>query len=76
MMYGEKWLETDKYDTGEWHDDRGWTDGYDPDVVRSTALLGRPDDTVENNDDAFAFGGVSFGVPIRALLETIVVVES
>jgi prepilin-type N-terminal cleavage/methylation domain-containing protein len=61
MMYGEKWLETDKYDTGEWHDDRGWTDGYDPDVVRSTALLGRPDDTVENNDDAFAFGGVHTG---------------
>jgi hypothetical protein len=61
MMYGEKWLETDKYDTGEWHDDRGWTDGYDPDVVRSTALLGRPDDSVENNDDAFAFGGVHTG---------------
>jgi prepilin-type processing-associated H-X9-DG protein len=29
--------------------------------VRSTALLGRPDDTVENNDDAFAFGGVHSG---------------
>lgn len=61
MMYGEKWLRTGAYESGEWYDDRGWTDGYDPDVVRSTALLARPDDTVEDNDDAFAMGGVHPG---------------
>jgi prepilin-type N-terminal cleavage/methylation domain-containing protein len=62
MMYGEKWIESDNYDTGSWYDDRGWTDGYDPDVVRSTALLGRPDDPLEQaNADAFAFGGVHTG---------------
>ena len=44
MMYGEKWLRTGAYDTGEWYDDRGWTDGYDPDIVRSTALPPRQDD--------------------------------
>ncbi|MEO2047969.1 MAG: DUF1559 domain-containing protein [Pirellulales bacterium] len=57
MMYGEKWLNTTEYESGSWHDDRGWTDGYDPDIVRSTSLLPRADDPTENNDDAFAMGG-------------------
>jgi hypothetical protein len=57
MMYGEKWIRTTAYLTGEWYDDRGWTDGYDPDVVRSTALIPRPDDPVDNNSDPFAMGG-------------------
>lgn len=58
MMYGEKWLRSNVYDSGEWYDDRGWTDGYDPDIVRSTALPPRRDDPVENNNDAYAMGGV------------------
>jgi hypothetical protein len=57
MMYGEKWICTTAYMTGEWYDDRGWTDGYDPDVVRSTALPPRPDDPVDNDNDPFAMGG-------------------
>lgn len=57
MMYGEKWLNENNYATGDWHDDRGWTDGYDPDITRSTSLPPRPDDTQENNNDAFAMGG-------------------
>ncbi len=61
MMYGEKWLRSDSYDTGAWYDDRGWTDGYDPDVVRSTALPPRLDDPTEDNNDAFAMGGVHPG---------------
>lgn len=56
MLYGEKWLRTGSYDTGDWYDDRGWTDGFDPDIVRSTALPPRPDDAVENDNDAFAMG--------------------
>jgi len=36
MVIGEKRLEPQKYGSGDWHDDRGWTDGYDPDIVRST----------------------------------------
>lgn len=28
----------DAYRGGEWHDDRGWTDGWDADIVRSTAF--------------------------------------
>lgn len=61
MMYGEKWINARNYETGDWYDDRGWTDGYDPDVVRSTALQPRPDDGVENDNDAYAFGGTHPG---------------
>jgi prepilin-type N-terminal cleavage/methylation domain-containing protein len=57
MMYGEKWIRKGAYDTGEWYDDRGWTDGYDPDVVRSTALPPRPDDEIDDGNDPFAMGG-------------------
>ncbi len=28
----------DGYRGGEWHDDRGWTDGWDADIIRSTAF--------------------------------------
>ena len=36
MMVGEKRLWADRYKTGDWHDDKGWADGWDPDTVRST----------------------------------------
>jgi len=36
MMVGEKRLWADRYNTGDWHDDKGWADGWDPDTVRST----------------------------------------
>jgi prepilin-type N-terminal cleavage/methylation domain-containing protein len=36
VLIGEKRMNPDAYATGEWYDDRGWTDGWDPDVVRST----------------------------------------
>jgi hypothetical protein len=63
MMYGEKWLRSDVYDTGEWYDDRGWTDGYDPDIVRSTALPPRPDDPVDipADNDPYAMGSAHPG---------------
>ncbi len=37
LLIGEKMVLTSKYETGDWCDDRGWTDGWDPDLVRSTA---------------------------------------
>jgi len=43
LMLSEKRLSRSEYSTGAWHDDRGWTDGWDPDVVRSTAVIPRPD---------------------------------
>lgn len=35
-MVGEKFAQPNKYEHGDWCDDRGWTDGWDPDVLRST----------------------------------------
>lgn len=57
MLIGEKWINTELYELGGWYDDRGWTDGYDPDITRSTAQPPRPDDPVEDNNDAFFMGG-------------------
>ena len=39
MVIGEKRLKPQNYQSGDWHDDRGWTDGWDPDTVRSTAYV-------------------------------------
>ena len=33
LVLGEKRLETDLYSVGDWHDDCGWIDGWDPDVL-------------------------------------------
>jgi prepilin-type N-terminal cleavage/methylation domain-containing protein len=38
LVFGEKRLETDLYKIGAWYDDRGWTDGWDPDVLRVTTI--------------------------------------
>ena len=36
MLYGEKRLNKTLYRSGDWHDDCGWTDGWDPDTMRTT----------------------------------------
>jgi prepilin-type N-terminal cleavage/methylation domain-containing protein/prepilin-type processing-associated H-X9-DG protein len=36
LMLGEKYLRPDQYDGGSKSDDKGWTDGWDPDTMRST----------------------------------------
>ena len=36
MAVGEKRLRPANYAKGDWCDDRGWTDGWDPDTLRST----------------------------------------
>jgi hypothetical protein len=43
------------YKSGDWHDDRGWTDGWDPDVMRSTGFKPEPDQNVES-DVGYQFG--------------------
>jgi prepilin-type processing-associated H-X9-DG protein len=37
-MIGEKFAQPKNYDKGDWCDDRGWTDGWDPDIMRYTAF--------------------------------------
>ena len=51
MMVGEKRVYANRYAIGDWHDDIGWTDGWDPDIIRYTGykpgrdiVQGAPDD--------------------------------
>ncbi len=37
LTISEKRLDARNYYSGDWHDDSGWCDGWDPDVVRATA---------------------------------------
>ena len=43
MVIGEKRVFINRYEIGDWHDDIGWTDGWDPDIVRYTGYLPGPD---------------------------------
>jgi prepilin-type N-terminal cleavage/methylation domain-containing protein len=43
IAIGEKMLQKSKYNIGDWHDDRGWTDGWDPDIMRYTGFRPFPD---------------------------------
>lgn len=36
LVLGEKFLRPSLYDVGDWHDDKGWSDGWDPDTLRFT----------------------------------------
>ena len=38
FMVAEKGVESNRYEIGDWHDDIGWTDGWDPDIMRYTGL--------------------------------------
>jgi prepilin-type N-terminal cleavage/methylation domain-containing protein len=38
MLIGEKLVPGNQYEGGGWSDDKGWTDGWDPDTVRSTCF--------------------------------------
>jgi len=55
LMLGEKRLRPDSYYSGDWCDDRGWTDGFDPDTVRSTAYPYGPDSN-DAGDICYMFG--------------------
>jgi len=39
VAVGEKWLRPSVYSTGDWHDDSGYADGWDPDVIRTTGFM-------------------------------------
>jgi prepilin-type N-terminal cleavage/methylation domain-containing protein len=38
LVLGEKLVPSDQYEGGGYSDDKGWTDGWDPDTVRSTCF--------------------------------------
>lgn len=63
MLIGEKWLNINNYDVGDWHDDRGWTDGWDPDITRYTGYPPRQDDEAIGGEGnkPFSMGGAHSG---------------
>ena len=43
LMVAEKRIHSDLHDVGEWHDDRGWTAGWDGDTMRASYYPLGPD---------------------------------
>lgn len=43
IAVGEKRVFINRYELGDWHDDIGWTDGWDPDIIRYTGYSPGPD---------------------------------
>jgi prepilin-type N-terminal cleavage/methylation domain-containing protein len=43
FVISEKRINRVNVDQGDWHDDCGWSDGWDPDIMRSTATKPAPD---------------------------------
>jgi prepilin-type N-terminal cleavage/methylation domain-containing protein/prepilin-type processing-associated H-X9-DG protein len=71
ILIGEKYVRTDWYAGGTYSDDRGWTDGWDPDSMRSTCFPPLSDDdgigfstsptVIGPNLDAWYFGAAHPG---------------
>ncbi len=71
MALGEKRLYSNFYETGTPSDDIGWTDGWDPDIIRYTGFLPGPDvpgpgsvderQAYESNNPALNGYGFHFG---------------
>ena len=62
MVLGEKALIPSTYAAGRWCDDCGWTDGWDPDTLRSTMVQPELDTERNNNDDpCYRFGSAHPG---------------
>jgi prepilin-type N-terminal cleavage/methylation domain-containing protein len=53
LVIAEKQLNPLNWESGDWHDDCGWGDGWDPDCVRYSALPPKPD---ASNADGYSFG--------------------
>jgi prepilin-type N-terminal cleavage/methylation domain-containing protein len=58
ILIGEKQLHPMRYESGDWHDDCGWTDGWDPDIVRYTGFIPMSDRDYPKN---FGWEGYRFG---------------
>lgn len=76
LVLGEKYVRNDLYDGGSKSDDKGWTDGWDPDTMRSTCFapyqdsdgqgfqfqpLNSPGDLFGSDRDVYYFGAAHTG---------------
>jgi prepilin-type processing-associated H-X9-DG protein len=59
MVLGEKFLIPSLYLNGTWHDDKGWSDGWDPDTLRCTICQPMSDREINPGEDRVA--GYRFG---------------
>jgi len=53
FVVGEKQLDVRNYNSADWHDDAGWADGFDPDVMRATEIVPQQD---TQGVSGYAFG--------------------
>lgn len=70
-MVGEKRVYTNRYAIGDWHDDIGWTDGWDPDIIRYTGYQPGPDIIQGSSNDPGGNLGFYFGAPHSAGFHTV-----
>ena len=56
LLLAEKRLRPSQYEIGDWHDDRGWTDGWDADTMRSTSYPIRSDSDADPDLTNSEFG--------------------
>ena len=56
MLVGEKFIRPDLYEGGSSSDDRGWSDGWDPDSMRSTCFPPLQDAITSLTSDDSMFG--------------------
>jgi prepilin-type processing-associated H-X9-DG protein len=61
IMIGEKWVPNTAYGGGHWADDRGFTDGWDPDTVRYTGYMPTQDTRSGAGYDGYQFGSAHSG---------------
>jgi len=54
LCVGEKRLDSRNYKSGDWHDDCGWGDGWDPDVMRW--VLTQPKRDAQSDVNGYEFG--------------------
>jgi prepilin-type N-terminal cleavage/methylation domain-containing protein/prepilin-type processing-associated H-X9-DG protein len=60
ILVGEKRLIPAQYMSGAWHDDRGWTDGWDPDIMRLTSAPFGPDISAQRDQDSGTVGDIGY----------------
>lgn len=61
MAIGEKWVPVTGYGGGQWHDDHGYSDGWDPDIIRTTGYPIQHDSKTGGPNDGYNFGAQHVG---------------
>jgi prepilin-type processing-associated H-X9-DG protein len=61
LVIGEKRLRPSEYDFGAWFDDKGWSDGWDPDTLRYSICPLKQDDDDPSPGLAYSFGAAHPG---------------